>query len=188
MPESTPRIKPLEPPYTPEIEAALTKWMPPGAAVEPLRLFRTLNVNAELASRMLPLGAGILGRTAKVPPPLREIMIHRTSVLTGAEYEGGARDELREAARVDRSAASLNGPRLVDRRLLGGRPGDRLSTRRRAARERHDLRRALAEARGAIRRAADPGARRHGWYHLIGFVCHGLRIEPEEWAASYPSA
>jgi 4-carboxymuconolactone decarboxylase len=27
-----------------------------------------------------------------------------------------------------------------------------------------------------------------GWYHLIGFVCHGLRIEPEEWAASYPSA
>ena len=33
-----PRIAPLQPPYTAEIDALLKKWMPPGAASEPLRL------------------------------------------------------------------------------------------------------------------------------------------------------
>src|SRR5205823_11687948 len=40
-----PRIAPLEPPYPPDIEAALAKWMPPGSPMEPLRLFRTLVVH-----------------------------------------------------------------------------------------------------------------------------------------------
>ena len=63
MPEASThlRIPPLEPPYEPEIETLLKKWMPPGAPSEPLRLFRTLAVHDELASRMRPLGAGILG-------------------------------------------------------------------------------------------------------------------------------
>jgi 4-carboxymuconolactone decarboxylase len=89
MSDQTPGIAPLEPPYSAGIEAALAKWMPPGAPVEPLRLFRTLVVHEELASRMRPLGAGILGGAAKVPPPLREVAIHRTCALTGAEYEWG---------------------------------------------------------------------------------------------------
>ena len=33
---------PLTPPYTPEIEEQLARWMPPGAAIEPLGLFRTI--------------------------------------------------------------------------------------------------------------------------------------------------
>jgi 4-carboxymuconolactone decarboxylase len=74
MPEiaQSPRIAPLEPPYTPDIDAALRKWMPPGAELEPLKLFRTLNVHEELASRMRPLGAGILGhgRVALPTTPL----------------------------------------------------------------------------------------------------------------------
>src|SRR5918912_36441 len=83
-----PRIAPIEPPYEPAIEAALRKWMPPGAEVEPLRLFRTLAVHSELASRMRPLGAGILGH-GRVDPREREIVIHRTCALAGAEYEWG---------------------------------------------------------------------------------------------------
>jgi len=78
-----PRIAPLDAPYTPSVEAALSKWMPPGSQIEPLRLFRTLVVHEDLASRMRPLGAGILGSTATVPPSLREVVIHRTCALTG---------------------------------------------------------------------------------------------------------
>ena len=59
-----PRIAPLEPPYEAEIDALLKKWMPPGAATEPLRLFRTLAVHDELASRMRPLGAPRCGAEA----------------------------------------------------------------------------------------------------------------------------
>lgn len=190
MPESTPRIKPLEPPYTPEIEAALTKWMPPGAAVEPLRLFRTLNVNAELASRMLPLGAGILGRTAKVPPPLREIMIHRTSVLTGAEYEWGVHvtsfgkplgltdAQLRSTVHGSWTDACWEADqasvfRLADELHETGTISDELWPKLAARFDEQQILELVVTA---------------GWYHLIGFVCHGLRIEQEEWAASYPSA
>src|ERR1039458_1266911 len=90
MPEIArhPRISPLEPPYPPDIEAALGKWMPPGSDVEPLKLFRTLNVHDELASRMRPLGAGILGH-GRVEPRERELIIHRTCARAGAEYEWG---------------------------------------------------------------------------------------------------
>ena len=83
-----PRIAPLEPPYEPGIETMLEKWMPPNSGMEPLRLFRTLGVHADLASRMRPLGAGILGH-GLLEPRLREVMIHRTCARCGAEYEWG---------------------------------------------------------------------------------------------------
>jgi 4-carboxymuconolactone decarboxylase len=83
-----PRIAPLEPPYEPATEAMLKKWMPPGSAIEPLVLFRTLAVHDELNSRMRPLGAGILGH-GRIEPREREIVIHRTCARSGAEYEWG---------------------------------------------------------------------------------------------------
>jgi hypothetical protein len=82
MPEQTPRIAPLQAPYPPGVQEMLAKWMPPASDAEPLALFRTLAVHAELMSRMRPLGAGILGARATVPPQLREIVIHRTSTLS----------------------------------------------------------------------------------------------------------
>ena len=83
-----PRIAPIEPPYDAETEAQLTKWMPPGSGVEPLILFRTLSVHPELASRMRPLGAAILGH-GLIEPREREIVILRTCARCGAEYEWG---------------------------------------------------------------------------------------------------
>jgi alkylhydroperoxidase family enzyme len=83
-----PRIAPLDPPFEPDVATMLAKWMPPNAEAEPLKLFRTLAVHDELMSRMRPLGAGILGH-GRVTPRLREVMIHRTCALTGAEYEWG---------------------------------------------------------------------------------------------------
>jgi 4-carboxymuconolactone decarboxylase len=86
------RIAPLQPPYQPETAAMLAKWMPPGAAVEPLVLFRTLAVHDELFSRMRPLGAGILGHP-RLEPRDREILILRTCARSGAEYEWGVHAE-----------------------------------------------------------------------------------------------
>jgi alkylhydroperoxidase family enzyme len=83
-----PRIPPLEPPYDPDTEAMLRKWMPPGADVEPLALFRTLAVHEDLAARMRPLGAGILGH-GRLDPRDREIVIARACARAGAEYEWG---------------------------------------------------------------------------------------------------
>src|SRR5918999_3812995 len=88
MSEVGPRIAAVEPPFDPELEALLEKWMPPNSGVEPLALFRTLALHSELASRARPLGAGILAK-GLVDPHLREVMIHRTCALTGAEYEWG---------------------------------------------------------------------------------------------------
>src|SRR5207237_9701807 len=79
---------PLEPPYTPEIEAALKKWMVPGATVEPLALFRTLARHPMLFKRMRPLGAGLLGK-GSLPARDRETVILRTCARCGAEYEWG---------------------------------------------------------------------------------------------------
>jgi alkylhydroperoxidase family enzyme len=62
--------------------------MPPGAAVEPLSLFRTLAVHDGLFSRMRPLGAGILGHP-RLEPRERELLILRTCARAGAEYEWG---------------------------------------------------------------------------------------------------
>lgn len=82
------RIAPLEPPYEPGIDQLLAKWMPPGSGVTPLALFRTLAVHDELAARMRPLGAGLLGSRV-VAPLAREVLIARTCALCHAEYEWG---------------------------------------------------------------------------------------------------
>src|SRR3954452_7930313 len=82
------RIPPVEPPYDPDTEQMLRKWMPPGAGVEPLTLFRVLAQHPDLMSRMRPLGAGILG-SKTVAPRERELMILRTTALNGALYEWG---------------------------------------------------------------------------------------------------
>lgn len=86
MPE--PRIAPLQAPYDPATEEMLAKWMPPGAEVEPLALFRTLAVHDGLFSRMRPLGAGILGHP-RLASRERELLILRTCARAGAEYEWG---------------------------------------------------------------------------------------------------
>jgi 4-carboxymuconolactone decarboxylase len=83
-----PRIPPVEPPYDPDTEAMLRKWMPPGAETEPLALFRTLAVHDDLAARMRPLGAGILGH-GRIEARDREILIARACARAGAEYEWG---------------------------------------------------------------------------------------------------
>jgi alkylhydroperoxidase family enzyme len=189
MPEVTagPRIAPLGPPYRPEIEAALLKWMPPGAQTEPLRLFRTLNVHQELASRMRPLGAGILAH-GRVEPREREIVIHRTCARAGAEYEWGVHvvafgkplglSEAQIAAtvvgQVDDPAWNESDAALValaDELYDTATVSDALWARLARRFSDEQLIELLVTA---------------GWYRLISYVINAARVDREPWAARFP--
>jgi 4-carboxymuconolactone decarboxylase len=183
-----PRIAALEPPYQPEVAETLAKWMPPGSDVEPLALFRTLVVHERLAQRMRPLGAGILGSSALVPPPLRELMIDRTCALTGAQYEWGVH--------VAAFAASVGLSEEQVRSTVQGGSADACWSEEQAlvvglADELHatsaisdELWRALAERfeEAQIIELIVTA----GWYHLIAFLCNGLRVPLESWGARFP--
>jgi 4-carboxymuconolactone decarboxylase len=186
--DETPRVAPLEPPYPAGVEAQLAKWMPPDAPMDPLRLFRTLLRHDELASRMRPLGAGILG-SATVPPLLREVTIHRTCALTGAEYEWGVHVAAfgkplgLTAEQVDSTvhgswtdacwgADQASVFRLADELHATSTISDELW---RELAGRFDVPQVLELIVTA------------GWYHAISYVCNGLRIVPEPWASRFPS-
>jgi 4-carboxymuconolactone decarboxylase len=186
--ERAPRIPPLEPPYEPEVETMLQKWMPPNSGIEPLRLFRTLQVHPELASRMRPLGAGILGH-GLIEPRLREVMIHRTCARCGAEYEWGVH------------ATAFGGPLGLSERQLaatvhGSAEDPAWSEEERAvvrlADELHDT--------ADVSDATFAELERHfgaeqilelvvtsGWYHTISFVINAARVQREPWAARFPA-
>jgi alkylhydroperoxidase family enzyme len=191
MPEiaQSPRIAPLEPPYTPDIDAALRKWMPPGTELEPLKLFRTLNVHEELASRMRPLGAGILGQ-GRVAPREREIVIHRTCARAGAEYEWGVHvlaygkplglTDAQIAATVnggaDDAAWSASDALLIelaDELYDTATVSDELWAKLAASFAEDQLLELLVTA---------------GWYRLISYVINAAGVQREPWAARFPAA
>jgi alkylhydroperoxidase family enzyme len=184
-----PRIAPLAPPYAPDIDAALAKWMPPDSTIEPLLLFRTLMVHETLASRMRPLGAGILGATATVPPRLREVVIHRTCALVGARYEWGvhaiaygrplgfSEQQLYSTVHGAFSddcwdAQQAMAFRLADELHRAGTIGDELWRTLTASLREPQILELIVTA---------------GWYHLIGYVCNAAGVQPERWAPDFPA-
>jgi len=190
MPEQTPRIAPLQAPYPPEVQAMLAKWMPPASDAEPLRLFRTLAVHGELMSRMRPLGAGILGAKATVAPQLREIVIHRTCALTGAQYEWGVH------------AIAFGGPLGLSETHLHSTVHGHWSDACwepeqasvfRLADELHETSAISDELWQALAERL-PETQiielivTAGWYHVIAYLCNGLRVQNEEWAPGFPPA
>jgi alkylhydroperoxidase family enzyme len=183
----TARIAPLEPPYSPEVEEMLRKWMPPDAGIEPLALFRTLVVHESLAARMRPLGAGILGH-GLLEPRDRELMIHRTCARCGAEYEWGV-----HAAFFGPSVGLTE--RQLEATVTGWADDPVWSERERAvlmlADELHES--------AAVSDGVYAELERHftseqilelvvaaGWYHTISFVIAAARIPLEPWAARFP--
>jgi hypothetical protein len=182
------RILPLEPPFDPEIEATLARWMPPGSPVPPLALFRTLARHPMLHDRMRPLGAGLLAKGV-LPPRARELLVLRTTARCGATYEWGVHatafaagvglDEETVRATATASPADVAARTDEDALLL------------RAADELHDGA-ALSDATFAAvhSRFADEGvleiAAVVGFYHLISFLLGAARLPDEPWAASFP--
>jgi 4-carboxymuconolactone decarboxylase len=187
---ATPRIAPLEAPFEPDTAAQLERWMPPGSGIEPLALFRTLVRHERLAARMRPLGAGILGREASVPVELREVMIDRTCALAGAEYEWGVHVAAFAAAagldeeQVRSTAAGSHGDACWD---------ERQATVMALAEELHDTSTISDELWGrleplfSIEQIIELIVTA-GWYHVIAYICNGLRVPLEQWAARFPDA
>jgi 4-carboxymuconolactone decarboxylase len=179
------RIAPLAPPYPADVAASLARWMPPGAAVEPLALFRTLARHPALSDRMRPLGALLLGK-GSLTARERELAILRTCARTGAEYEWGVHAAAfaaaagLDAAALDATRARVPGPPLgaEDLALVG------------IVDELHD---SGTVSDGAWQRTAARFSDEQrlellalvGFYHLISFVANGARVEHEPWAVRW---
>ena len=184
----TPRIAPLEPPYTPAVEEMLRKWMPPDTGLEPLRLFRTLVVHESLAARMRPLGAGILGH-GLLEPRDRELMIHRTCARCGAEYEWGVHATFFGPAvglGDEQLAATATGP--ADDPVWSERDRAVLAV----ADELHDTAKVSDATYAELERHFSAAQILElvvtgGWYHTISFVVGTARVELEPWAARFPA-
>jgi 4-carboxymuconolactone decarboxylase len=183
-----PRIPPVEPPYDPDTEAMLRKWMPPGAEAEPLALFRTLAVHDDLAARMRPLGAGILGH-GRIEARDREILIARACARAGAEYEWGVHAVAfaRPLGLTDEQmAATVHGaaddPAWSERDALIVRLVDEL----------HDTA-AVSDALWAeLAQRWEPDQLLElviaaGWYRLLSSVINTAGVPLESWAERFPA-
>ena len=186
--ETTPRIPPLEPPYTPDVETMLRKWMGPARDLEPLELFRILAVHSELAGCMGVLGGLLLGRPL-VEPREREIVIHRTTALCGAEYEWGVHAVI-FGPRVGLSEAELAA-------TVRGAAGDPVWSERdallvRLCDELHDTADVSDELWGELASHwTHPELLElivtAGWYRLISQIVRSTRVDAEPWAARFPA-
>jgi alkylhydroperoxidase family enzyme len=181
------RIDGVTPPYEPDTERALHRWMPPGVTQEPLMLFKVLERHPELASRMRALGAGLLvhGRLGGAD---RELVIARVAARSGCAYEWGV--HMATYAEV----AGLT-PELIALTVTGAPDDPAWSPRQaallRAVDELHAGARLSDEAWGGLRDHLDePEALEllvlAGWYRTIAYVANGLEIEREPWALDFP--
>jgi alkylhydroperoxidase family enzyme len=179
-----PRIAPAEPPYEPAIAADLARIMPPG--VPPLVLFRTMAKSPRIFTKMF--ASGLLD---KGPLALRqrEIVIDRTTARLGCEYEWGVHIAFfaeRIGFTPEHVAAIATGPSdaacwteeeqalialvddLVDRRAIVPATWTQLAT--------HFDETQILEAVALV-----------GYYHTISFLCVGLELPLESYAARFPA-
>ena len=182
------RIAPLQPPYEPEIEAMLQKWMSAAPEREPLKLFRTLALHRELAPRMGSLGA-LLRDGQRVDAREREIVIHRTTARCGAEYEWGVHAVaygrplgLTEAQLAATVHGAADDPAWSEREALLVRLADEL----------HDATEVTDELWSELELHWSNEQLLEliviaGWYRLISQILTAARIELEPWAARFPT-
>ncbi|HEY6981651.1 carboxymuconolactone decarboxylase family protein [Reyranella sp.] len=179
------RIAPAQPPHAPAIAEALERIMPPG--LEPLVLFRTMARNPRIFAKLF--AGGLLDKGA-LGLRQRELVIDRTTARLGCEYEWGVHVAL-FAKRVgfgpveiaatitgDGAAGCWSPPEqalvalvddLVDQRTIGDGTWQSLT----AHFDEAQILEAIALA---------------GYYHTISFLCNGLRLPLESYAARFPDA
>jgi len=178
------RIEPARPPYSPEIQAAFDRIMPPGTA--PLVLFTTLARDARLFERFRN---GALFDKGHLTLRQREIVIDRVAALTRSEYEWGVHVAF-FAERVGLDQAMLdslaNGTaddpcwsaeercliRACDQLHAGCDIGDALWA---------DLRVHLSEM------ALIEVLMLAGFYRTVSYLTNALRLPLESYAASFPT-
>jgi len=185
-----PRIAPLRPPFDPDTAEMLRRWMPPGAEAEPLALFRTLAVHAQLMSRMRPLGAGILGH-GRVPARDREIVIHRTCARAGAEYEWGVHAVAfgQAVGLTDAQIAATAGAGGDDDAGAGWSEADAALIA--FADELHDTATVSDAAWSRLAARYDEAQLVEllviaGWYRTLAYVINAARVALEPWGRRFP--
>ena len=178
-----PRIVPAEAPYPPAIATELDRIMPKG--MEPLILFRTMARNPRVFGKMF---AGGLLDKGDLSLRQREIVIDRTTARLGCEYEWGVHVAFfanRVALDTDQVAALVHGPAdapcwtqeeqallaavddLVDHRTIATSTWDDLAA--------HFDEAQILEVIALV-----------GYYHTISFLCRGLELPLEAYAAHFP--
>jgi len=176
------RIKPLDPPYSTPIAAALDRIMPAG--VPPLVLFRTVANNERVFLRLM--ASGLLDR-GSLGMRERELVIDRTCFLCGSEYEWGVHvaffgtrvglteTEVRELQSNDPSRAVFSEREhllleLCDQLHTRATIGDALWTKLSATYTPEQLIELVVLA---------------GYYHTISFVTNALRLPLEPFASRF---
>jgi alkylhydroperoxidase family enzyme len=186
--EPVARIAPVEPPYQAAVEEELKRWMPPGAPLDPLLLFRTLGRNVPLAGAMYPLGSFFLSRRFALGKREREIVILRVTARCGCEYEWGVHaTAFGAAAGLDEGQLRATAQGKADDPAWS--EDDRLLVR--LVDELHDTGCVSDDLWGAL--AARWSAETllellvlAGWYHVIAYVANGARVRLEPWAQRFP--
>ncbi|TAJ82413.1 carboxymuconolactone decarboxylase family protein [Reyranella sp.] len=180
-----PRIVPAEAPYPPAIATELERIMPKG--MEPLVLFRTMARSPRVFDKMF---AGGLLDKGPLSLRQREIVIDRTTARLGCEYEWGVHVAVfadRVALDTDQIAALVHGSAdatcwardeqallaavddLVDHRTIAAATWTGLAA--------HFDETQILEAIALV-----------GYYHTISFLCRGLELPLEAYAARFPLA
>jgi hypothetical protein len=163
----TPRIGALEPPHDPAVAAQLEKMMPPN--VPPIALFRAVVKNLPMAEAITLWGSYELGRSLSLSLRDRAIVIDRTCVRCGCEYEWGVHVAFfAEKAHLDRDQI---------RSLTHGNAGGPCWT---------------AELDRLLIRAVDECeildlTMLCGWYHAISFTARAARVPLEAGSPTFAS-
>jgi alkylhydroperoxidase family enzyme len=182
---SEPRIRPLEPPYSAAVAAALERVMPEG--VPPLSLFRVLAVNERVFLRMM--AGGLLDR-GSLTLRERELVIDRTCFRCGCEYEWGVHvtffgprvgltpEETRDLCAADPDATAFAAPerlllQLCDELHATANVSDVLWTALAAEWSPAQLVELIVLA---------------GYYHAIAFATNALRVPRESFGARFPGS
>jgi alkylhydroperoxidase family enzyme len=184
-----PRIAPLEPPFTEEIDRQLRSMMPPGVA--PIALFRTFAHNLPMARAMGGWGRYELSKELSLTLRQRELVIDRTCARCGCEYEWGVHVAF-FAERV-----GLSGEQIAS--LTHGSPADRCWTDPgeqvliEAVDELHDghdlTDRLWARLAGHFTDAQVLDLTLlAGWYHAISYAARAARVPLEAGAPRFADA
>jgi 4-carboxymuconolactone decarboxylase len=181
-----PRLAPVEPPYSPQVDETLRRMMPPG--VEPLKLFRTVAWNEHVLERFRTIGAYLLN-FGGLDPADREIVIHRTCARCGCEYEWGV-----HAAVFARSVGLTDAQLAATVTAAADDPvwSPRQSLLVRLADELHDDATVSEELWSELARTWDPPEviellALAGFYHLVSFTANAAGVEHEDAAERFPA-
>ena len=185
MTAANPRVDPVTPPYSPELQAVLDRIMPPN--VPPLLLFTTLARVPRVYERFR---AGSLLDRGPLSLRQREIVIDRTCARCGCSYEWGVHVAFfaeRVGLTPPQVAATVHGqaddPLWSDEERLLVQLADELHD---TANISDALWEKLTGAFG-IEQIFELIAL-VGFYHTVSFFANGLKLPPEPFAAAMPTA